>query len=61
MVLNIIYFIGGFLLGGGIVYACVRYVGIKMIERMNEGMSDYAKQEVNDAINDVAFKKKNKP
>ena len=59
MLLNIIYFIGGFLIGIGIMIAYCKHIGEKLLSRMSD-MPDYSKKDMMEAIDDVVNDKKNK-
>ena len=61
MLLNIIYFIGGILIGIGIMLAYCSHLGKKLIKRINEAPS-YAQKEMFEAVDDVVNEnKKDKP
>ena len=53
MILNIIYFIGGFAVGIGVMIAYCLRTGKKMLKRIGDAPS-YAQKEMFDAIRDVA-------
>ena len=52
MLLNIIYFIGGLLIGIGIMFAYCTHLGKKLLKRMHEA-PNYAQKEMFDALDDV--------
>lgn len=60
MVLNIIYFVGGFLIGIGITIAYCVYLAKKVLKRMND-LPDYSKKDMMEVIDDVANNNKDKP
>lgn len=60
MILNIIYFIGGFLIGIGIAIAYCKHIGKKMLKRMDD-LPDYSKKDMMEVINDVVNDNKDKP
>jgi len=60
MVLNIIYFVGGFLIGIGIMIAYSLYLGKKVITRMDD-LPDYSKKDMIEVFDDVVNDNKNKP